>query len=266
VASSGKEVRWSRFINPKSKQALIIPIDHGLTLGPVDGLQSIKQISGWLGSPSINGVIGHKGMIARLGEAGLLTGLGVMVHLNGMTSIALQPDTKEFVTTVEAAVRLGADGVSLQVNFRPDNHDHNLTGLGRIVDEADRFGLPVLAMVYPAGPIDDAPGRALRMQRHYLRVAFELGIDVVKTAPPAHLEDIPELLDGVEDLRVLFSGGALASDEALMKLAKTVSSSNAAGLCIGRNVFQRKNPGPVLNEIRQLLDTAGTSDLELASV
>jgi class I fructose-bisphosphate aldolase len=255
MAASGKEVRWSRFIDPKSRQALIVPIDHGLTLGPVEGLLSVTQIGGWLGSPFINGIVAHKGMVARLAEARLLTGLGVMVHLNGMTSLSQQPDTKEFVTTIEAAMRLGADAVSLQVNFRPDNHAHNLTALGQVVDEADRFGLPVLAMVYPAGPIDDAPGRSLRMHRHYLRVALELGVDVVKTAPPEHLADIPELLEGVgEDLRVLFSGGALASDDSLMSLAKSVANSTAAGLCIGRNVFQREDPEPVLGQLRELLD------------
>jgi class I fructose-bisphosphate aldolase/fructose-bisphosphate aldolase/2-amino-3,7-dideoxy-D-threo-hept-6-ulosonate synthase len=255
MAVPGKEVRWNRFVDPRSRQALIVPIDHGLTLGPVEGLMSVNQIGGWLGSPSINGVVAHKGMVAKLAEVGLLTGLGVMVHLNGMTSISQQPDTKEFVTTIETAIRLGADAVSLQVNFRPDNHAHNLVGLGQVVDEADRFGLPVLAMVYPAGPTDDAPGRALRMHRHYLRVAFELGVDVVKTAPPEHLEDIPELLDGVgDDLRVLFSGGALTSDDSLMSLAKSVANSNAAGLCIGRNVFQRSDPQPILTQLRDLLD------------
>jgi fructose-bisphosphate aldolase, class I len=255
MATIGRDVRWSRFVDKHSRRALIVPIDHGLTMGPVAGLSSVGEIGGWLRPGSLNGVVAHKGMIAKLGEAGLLTGLGVMVHLNGMTAIGEDPDTKHLVTSVEAAVRLGADAVSLQVNFRPDNHGHNITQLGRVVDEAERYGLPVMAMVYPAGPTDDAPGRPMRLHRHYLRVAYELGVDVVKTAPPDHLDELPELLDGIgEDLKVLFSGGALSSDEQLLGLAKSVAASSAAGLCVGRNVFQRGEPEYILTQLRELLD------------
>jgi fructose-bisphosphate aldolase, class I len=255
MAAAGKGVRWSRFVDRESGRTLMVPIDHGLTLGPVPGVCSVREIAGWLRHPAINGVIGHKGMIAKLAEAGLLTGLGVMVHLNGMTAIGEQPDTKHLVTSLETAIRLGADAVSLQVNFRPDNHAHNLTQLGQVVDQAEQFALPVMAMVYPAGPTGDEPGQAMRLHRHYLRVAFELGVDVVKTAPPEHLEDIPALLDGIgDDLRVLFSGGALGSDDCLWGLAKSVATSNAAGLCVGRNVFQRSDPHPVLSQLRELLD------------
>jgi class I fructose-bisphosphate aldolase/fructose-bisphosphate aldolase/2-amino-3,7-dideoxy-D-threo-hept-6-ulosonate synthase len=260
--AAGKDVRWSRFVDPRSRRALIVPIDHGLTMGSVQGLSSVREIAGWLPDPAINGVVVHKGMLVKLSEAGLLAGLGVMVHLNGSTAIGEQPDTKHLVTTVETAVRLGADAVSLQVNFRPDNHAHNITQLGQVVDAAERFGLPVMAMVYPAGPTDDAPGRPMRLHRHYLRIAFELGVDVVKTAPPEHIEDIPDLLDGIgEDLRVVFSGGALGSDENLLSLTKIVAASSAAGLCVGRNVFQRPEPRHILAQLRAELDTNELDDI-----
>jgi class I fructose-bisphosphate aldolase/fructose-bisphosphate aldolase/2-amino-3,7-dideoxy-D-threo-hept-6-ulosonate synthase len=139
-------------------------------------------------------------------DAGLLDGKGLMVHLNGATSVGELPDTKHLLTTVETAVGLGADAVSVQVNFRPDNHAHNLGLLGAVVDEAQRFGVPVLAMVYPASPTEDHHA-ALRLHRHFLRAALELGVSAVKTAPPEDLQDVPVLLEGLgEDLPVLFSG------------------------------------------------------------
>jgi class I fructose-bisphosphate aldolase len=255
MPAAGKEVRWSRFVDPRSHRALIVPIDHGLTIGPVPGLSSVREIGGWLGHPAINGVVAHKGMVAKLAEAGLLTGLGVMVHLNGMTSIGEAPDTKQFVTSIETAVRLGADAVSLQVNFRDDNHAHNLTQLGQVVDQAERYALPVMAMIYPAGPAAETPVKQIVRHRHYLRIAYELGVDVVKTAPPEQLEDLPALLDGIgDDLKVLFSGGALSSDDCLLSLAKSVATSNATGLCIGRNVFQRSEPEQIISQLRELLD------------
>jgi class I fructose-bisphosphate aldolase/fructose-bisphosphate aldolase/2-amino-3,7-dideoxy-D-threo-hept-6-ulosonate synthase len=282
MAVAAKNLRWDRFLPARSpvpdragerlrllsrdeparerdeRRALIVPVDHGLTIGPVPGLGSVREIAGWIGHPAINGVVAHKGLAARLAENGLLTGRGLMVHLNGMTATGEEPDTKHVLTRVESAVRLAADAVSLQVNFGPDNHAHNLTALGRVVDEAEHYALPVMAMVYPAGPAadpDENPDARLRRHRHYLRIAFELGVDVVKTSAPESLADVPALLDGVgDDLRVLFSGGALTGDAHLLDLAKTVATSNAAGLCVGRNVFQRDEPGVMLSLLRELLD------------
>ncbi len=255
MTTAGKDIRWSRFVGRDSHRALIVPIDHGLTMGSVEGLSSVREIRRWLGHPAINGIVAHKGMVTKLAAAGMLNGLGVMIHLNGSTAIGENPDVKHMVTSLETAVRLGADAVSLQVNFRSDNHGHNLKQLGTVVDEAGQYGLPVMAMIYPAGPADDAPGRPMRLHRHYLRIAYELGVDVVKTAAPEQVEDMGELLDGLgEDLKVVFSGGALASDENLLGLAKAVANSNAAGLCVGRNVFQRREPDEILSHVRGLLD------------
>jgi fructose-bisphosphate aldolase, class I len=255
VTTAGKSLRWSRFVGT-SGRSMIVPIDHGLTLGPIDGLATVEQISGWIDHPAIDGVIAHKGLIGRLAQAGLLAGRGVMVHLNGATASGEDPDTKHLFTSVEHAARLGADGVSLQVNFRQENHAHNLGMLGRVVDEAERYGLPVLAMVYPTsrrGALDNA--EALKHHRHYLRIAYELGIDAVKTAPPEQLEDLPDLLEGVGDIPVLFSGGGLTSDDALLNLATLAAKAGAGGLCIGRNVFQRPNPAEILSQLRGVLDS-----------
>jgi fructose-bisphosphate aldolase, class I len=257
ATTAGKLLRWSRFVNGASGQSLIVPIDHGLTLGPIEGLQNVEQIGRWIGHPAIDGVIAHKGLVGRLASAGLLAGRGVMVHLNGATATGEDPDTKHILTSVETAARLGADGVSIQVNFRQENHAHNLGLIGRVVDEAERFGLPVLAMVYPTsrpGALDAS--ESLKHHRHYIRIAYELGVDAVKTAPPELLEDIPALLEGVgRELPILFSGGTLVGDEALFHLAKTAATSGAGGLCVGRNVFQRPNPGPLLAQLREVLDS-----------
>ena len=255
MSAPGKTLRWSRFTDPVSGQALVVPIDHGLTIGPVEGLGSTREIGRWIGCPAVNGVVAHKGMVSRLAEAGLLVGRGVMLHLNGSTTIGERPDTKHMVTGVETALRLGADAVSVQVNFAPDNHAHNIALLGRVVDEAERYALPVLAMVYPATPAEDEAA-ALRLHRHYLRIAYELGVEAVKTAPPQHLEDVAALVDGIgEEVAVLFSGGSLQTDDYLTSLAKQVATSTARGLCVGRNVFQRPEPHVILAQLRQILDS-----------
>lgn len=253
VVGAGKCIRASR-LGGVSGRGLLVPMDHGLTMGPIGGIETISKVAGWLGNPAINGIIAHKGTVERLGGAGLLRNLAVVVHINGMTNIGESPDTKELLVSVESAVRLGADAVSVQANFREDNHGHNLRMLAGAEDAAARFGLPLLAMVYDKVPTTDDQTRLTR-QRHLIRAAMELGVDIVKTDPPRRTDQVGALLEGIgEDVAVYFSGGALGAGEDLIELAKQVATGPARGLCVGRNVFQRADPHSILAELRQALD------------
>jgi fructose-bisphosphate aldolase, class I len=247
-----KMIRWSRFLDRRSGRGIIIPIDHGLTIGPLEGLNSVEQVSRWIGHSAITGIVAHKGMVARLGGQGLLRGVGIMVHLNGMTSIAPEPDRKERVTSIEAAARLGADGVSLQINFDGKNDAHNLTQLGAVVDEAQRHGLPVLTMLYDKVPCEDA--KRVERQKHLMRACVELGTDALKLAAPQNLAELPELLEGVhEHTAVFFAGGALRSEEDTLRLAQHAVAAGAVGLCAGRNVFQRDASEAILTRLSEVV-------------
>jgi class I fructose-bisphosphate aldolase len=254
---SGKKLRLARFrATPISgtRRAVIVPIDHGLTMGPLDGIGSTAQIGHWIGSPVIDGIIAHKGIIERLAERGLLSRAGVMIHLNGMSALSPSPNTKERLTDVETAVRLGADGVSIQVNFDGSNDAHNLSTLGRTVDDAGRFGLPVLAMVYDKVPCTDHSSEIARV-RHLMRIAVELGVDALKIGAPAELSMIAKVLeDFVADIPVFVAGGALTEPRVLFALARAVTRAGGAGLCVGRNVFQHPNPHALLAELGSVLE------------
>ncbi|NPC79334.1 aldolase, partial [Pyxidicoccus fallax] len=248
-----KQIRWSHFLDRRSGRGIIVPIDHGLSIGPVEGLASVEQVSRWMGHPGITGIIAHKGMVERLGSHGLLKGFGVMVHLNGMMSLASTPDRKERLTTVEAALRLGADAVSVQLNFDGTNDAHNLTQLGAVVDEAQRYGMPVLTMLYDKVPCEGQEARLSR-QRHLMRACVELGTDALKLAAPDDLSLMPSLLEGIrEHTAVFFAGGAVRSEEEVLLLARQVVSCGATGLCVGRNVFQRESVWATLSRLREVV-------------
>ncbi|MNR51101.1 fructose-bisphosphate aldolase [compost metagenome] len=83
-------------------------------------------------------------------------------------------------------------------------------------------------------------------------------MDALKVAAPATLEQIPELLDGIRGhTPVLFAGGALADERALLALASAVVRYDAAGICVGRNIFQRSNPNATLKSLLTIF-RAGT--------
>lgn len=248
-----KKIRWSRFLDRRSSHGIIVPVDHGLTIGPVEGLNSMAQAARWITHPAITGIIAHKGMIERLGSYGLLRGVGVMVHLNGMTSLSSEPDRKVRLTSLEAAVRLGADAVSLQLNFDGSNDAHNLTELGAVVDEAQRYGLPVLTMLYDKVAIQGDEASTKRL-KHLMRACVELGTDALKLAAPARTADLPALLEGVrEHTAVFFAGGEVRSEEEMRCLAQEVVRHGATGLCVGRNIFQREAASTILTRLQEVV-------------
>ncbi|ADO73857.1 class I fructose-bisphosphate aldolase [Stigmatella aurantiaca] len=239
MSGIAKRIRWSRFVDRRYGRGIIVPIDHGLSIGPVEGLDSPTQVSRWIGHPGITGIIAHKGMLERLGSQGLLRGIGIMVHLNGMMSLASTPDRKERLTSVEAALRLGADAVSVQLNFDGTNDAHNLVQLGAVVDEAQHYGLPVLTMLYDKVPCAEKETGVKRL-RHLMRACVELGTDALKLAAPEELSMMPMLLEGIrEHTAVFFAGGAVRSEEEILLMAQEAVTCGATGLCVGRNIFQR---------------------------
>ncbi|AUX30553.1 MULTISPECIES: class I fructose-bisphosphate aldolase [Sorangium] len=248
-----KKIRWSRFLDRRCGRGIIVPIDHGLTIGPVEGLDSIAQVARWIGHPGITGIIAHKGMVERLASHGLLRGAGVMIHLNGMTSLAPNPNTKERLTSVEAALRLGADAVSLQLNFDGTNDAHNLSQLGEVVDEAQRCGVPVLTMLYDKVPSEGDQQRLTRL-RHLMRACVELGTDALKLEAPTQFSHMSQLLAGVvEHTAVFVAGGAVRSEDEVLQLAQEVVARGATGLCVGRNIFQRESASAVLTQLQRVV-------------
>lgn len=248
-----KRIRWSRFLHPRSGLGVIVPIDHGLTVGPIEGLRSVGQIDSWIHHPVITGIIAHKGMVERLGSRGLLQGLGVMVHLNGMISLSASPNRKELLTSVDRALRLGADAISLQLNFDGTSDAANLIQLGAVVDEARSLGVPVLTMVYDKFEALRPEQRLPRM-RHLMRACIELGTDALKIAAPEQLSQLQELLEGVsEHTSVFFAGGEKCSDEQLLTLAREGVAAGATGLCVGRNVFQREPGTTTLDRLLKIV-------------
>lgn len=261
MPSTGKIVRLNRFFLPSSRVAIIAACDHGLTLGPIDGIESVDAIARWIRTPGITGVIGHKGMIERIADRGLLNGLGIMVHLNGMTAHGAAPNQKELVTRIETAVRLGADAVSVQLNFDRDNDAHNLRLLGQIVDEALRFDLPVMPMLYDVQQPSERHQRTRRLC-HLIRVAIELGADAIKIAAPSTSAEIEPLLSAVaSDVPVFLAGGERGDAQVLLDLLRDSLRWGARGLCVGRNLFQRKDPHVLLGQLQQIASSAAAGAL-----
>ncbi|MDC0713629.1 aldolase [Stigmatella sp. ncwal1] len=265
--NAAKKIRLGKILGAKSQRAVIVPIDHGLTMGPLEGIESTGRIARWIHHPGVDAVIAHKGILSRLAAHGALDRKGVILHLNGMSNLSDSVDDKEWLTSIETALLLGADAVSLQVNFNGRNDRANWKMVGQAVDGAARYGLPVLTMLYDK--VGEEPQRVRRLKQ-LMRTAVELGTDALKIGMGERPELLREALEDVQsDVLVFVAGGELTGDEPLLEHVSHALRAGAKGVCIGRNIFVKKNLEQFLERLSGLVhggSARGEREIALASV
>lgn len=215
----------------------IIPMDHGVTIGPVEGLEDMQRTVARLRKGGADAVLVHKGIAKHVDTLNA----GLIVHVSASTKLSSKPNLKVDVCTVEEAIRLGADGVSAHINIGSVEEDQMLQSLGALSEQCDRFGMPLLAMMYPRGP-NVKSEHEYEVVSHAARIGVELGADIVKTVYTGDLETFRKVVRSCPVPVVVAGGPVMKTDLDVLKLAEDSVKAGAAGLSFGRNVFQHKNP------------------------
>ncbi|MHC1635228.1 MAG: 2-amino-3,7-dideoxy-D-threo-hept-6-ulosonate synthase [Candidatus Methanospirareceae archaeon] len=247
----GKRIRLERIVDRKSGRTVIVPMDHGVTSGPIEGLIDMKKAVDAVAEGGANAVLLHKGIVIA-GHRGYGKDIGLIIHLSASTSLGPDPLNKVMVTTVEEAIRLGADAVSLHVNVGADNEAEMLYLLGETARECGKWGLPFLAMMYPRGKkIKDE--HDVEMVKHAARVGAELGADIVKTNYTGDPDSFKEVVRSCPVPVVIAGGPKMSTDEEVLRMVEEAISAGAAGVSIGRNIFQHKDPTKMTKAIAMIV-------------
>ncbi len=236
----GKEIRLERIINRNTGKTVIVPMDHGISSGPIAGITNMKKAMAQMADGGANAVVVHKGVVAH-GHRKSGPDMGLIVHLSASTSLSPEPNAKTLVCTVEEAIRLGADGVSVHVNIGNGREKEMLADLGRVAEKAFYWGIPLLVMIYPRGERikNEYDPEAIK---HAARLGAELGADMVKVSYTGDPDSFREVVKGC-DVPVIIAGGPkMESDRAVLAMVKDAMEAGASGISIGRNVFQHSNP------------------------
>jgi len=253
----GKKRRLKRIFRD-DERTVIVPMDHGVTAGPVTGLVNMQEIINKLLLGGVDAVVLHRGVAKHVdtGKAGLI------VHLSGITKLGPDPNNKVQVCSVEEAVRIGADAVSVHVNVGAEQEDKMLVKLGRVADDCDRYGVPLLAMMYPRGPkIQDQ--HALDVVAHAARLGAELGADIVKTNYTGDVESFKEVVRGC-CVPVIIAGGPKAETvREVLQMVHDSIKAGGAGISIGRNVFQHENPTKMVKALSAIVHNGASVDESL---
>ena len=235
----GKDIRLERIMNRNTRKTIIVPMDHGVTLGPIEGLVDLPDAVNAVAEGGANAVLGHVGL-ALHGHRQRGHDVGLILHLSASTSIGPDPNEKVLVNSVTNALKMGADAVSMHVNIGADSEAQMMTDLGYVAIECLEWGVPLLAMMYPRGRnINDE--HAVEHVRLAARVAAELGADLVKTNYTGDPDSFREVTRCCP-VPVVVAGGSKTDDLTTLELIEGSMEGGAAGLSIGRNAFQHANP------------------------
>ena len=254
--TAGRDARLARI--GTAGRYLVVPMDHGITLGPVAGLADIESTIAGVTRGGADAVLTQKGIAARVHEA--TDDAGYIVHLNGSTAIGPDQSDKRRTGTVEDAVRAGGDAVSVHINVGSEHEPEQLRFLGEVTGRAAEFGLPVLAMTYARGhDVRDQsnPEGYAEDLAHAVRLGEELGADLVKTAysgTPATFERVV----GATRLPVLIAGGSKGTDRETLSMVRGAVDAGAAGVSMGRSIFQHEDPEAVTAAIAAVLHDGAT--------
>jgi len=246
--------------------ALILPIDQGLEHGPRDFFANEASIDPeYQLKICVDG--GYSGIVFQIGLAEKYMSkyagkIPLILKINGKTSIPSEEmPISPLTSTVEDAVRLGADAVGYTMYVGSKSQTDDMIQFNMVRKDAERLGMPVIMWSYPRGEdIESKGGRnSIYAVDYAARVACELGADAVKLNMPEYSPEKASLMPSPynkldwtseEMLRkivrsagrtlVFLSGGEKVSDEVLLQRVKDAMEAGVTGFLFGRNIWQRR--------------------------
>lgn len=260
----GRKKRLGTLFSLTGGRALFTALDHGVTAGALHGLGNVPAVALSVLQNGANAVVLHKGMADALlqridAKPELLpfSDAHFLLHLSASTKLSAAPHSKILCSSVEDAVRLGAEAVSVHVTLGVDAEPAMLTDLGRVASEAHALGMPLMAMMYARELNESTPcgknSYNADILAHCARVAAELGADMVKLPYFGNVDAFARMVFDLP-IPVLVAGGEkMDSDKALFTVVREVLAAGAAGLCMGRNIFQHRNPQGLTRALRAVI-------------
>ena len=251
----GMQNRLARVFNPESGRAVMLAIDHGYFQGPTTGLERVDLDILPL-VPHVDALFVTRGIVRSVVPPA--TRVPIWLRASGGPSILRELSDEEIAVDMEDVLRLNAVGVGVQVFIGGPEETKTVHNMTRLVDAGMRAGVPVLGVT--------AVGRELTRDARYLglatRILAELGAAIVKTYYCD--EGFEDVVAGCPVPIVMAGGKKLPELEAL-RMASNAIRAGAAGVDMGRNIFQSDAPIAMLEAVRAVVhqDMAPEPALEL---
>jgi 3-hydroxy-5-phosphonooxypentane-2,4-dione thiolase len=236
--------RISKIIRPEDNRCVMLAVDHGYFLGPTERLEvpsnTIKPLLSYADSLMLT-----RGILRT--SVNPNSNIPIVLRVSGGSSIIGEDLSNETITTsVEEAIRLNATCLALSI-FVGSKYEHQtLSNLAKLVDEGERYGIPVLAVT--------AVGKEMARDARYLslacRIAAELGAHIVKTY---YCENFEKVVEGCPIPVIIAGGKKLPKENDALELAYNAVQHGAAGVDMGRNIWQSDYPIEMIKAVRSIV-------------
>lgn len=238
----GMKNRMARVFRPETGRTVMLAVDHGYFQGPTTGLESPRKVVAPL-LPHADALMCTRGLLRTSVDPS--TSAPIVLRVSGGPSILKELSDEEITTSMDEAIRLNVAGVGMSVFIGGECERRTVVNLGRLVNEAEQRGMPVLAIT--------AVGHEMTRDARYLslacRIAAEVGAHYVKTY---YCEDFQKVVESCP-VPVVIAGGKKISEREALDLSWKAIQAGASGVDMGRNIFQSDHPVAMIRAVRAVV-------------
>ena len=246
----GLSNRLSRIIVPDTGRSVMLAVDHGYFLGPTSRLEVPRKTIMPL-APYADSIMLTRGVLRSSIDPTICN--SVVLRVSGGTSIVGEDLSNEgIITSVEDALRLNASGVALSIFVGSKHERQTLLALSELVNEGQKHGMPVLAVTAVGKELGKRDSRYLSLAS---RIAAEIGAHIVKTY---YCDDFEKVVESCP-VPIVVAGGPKLEEKEALELTFNSIKAGAAGVDMGRNIWQSDHPIPMIKAVRKIVHEDATA-------
>lgn len=241
----GMKNRMNRIFKPEDGRTVMLAVDHGYFLGPISKLEEPKKTIEPL-LPYTDALMLTRGVLRNCVSPE--TNVPMVLRASGGNSIVGKDLSNEGITvSIKDAVRLNVAAVALSIYVGTDHEHQTLLNLAKLIDEGEKYGIPVLAVTAVGKELEKRDCKFLSL---CCRIAAELGTHMVKTY---YCDDFEKVVKSCPVPVVIAGGPKLNTELDALELAYNAIQCGAKGVDMGRNIWQSSHPAGMIKAIRAIV-------------
>ena len=234
-------------------RAVVLAMDHGNGMSVLPELNNPGEIIKKAVAGGIDALLTSYGIATTFQKE--IGNIGLILRADGGTSQLAKSTDKsmEIIYQVENAIKIGADSMLAMGFPGASNEDITLKGLAKLINEANKYNLPIGAEMLLRGfePAEDS--RTGDNLAFACRIGAELGADYIKTAYSGDKESFKKVVEGCYKPVLVLGGGVSKKEKDLFQMIKDSLEAGASGVIIGRNIWKHPNPDKICAAIAAIV-------------
>ncbi|MDY6831458.1 MAG: 3-hydroxy-5-phosphonooxypentane-2,4-dione thiolase [Thermodesulfobacteriota bacterium] len=239
----GMKNRLARIFNPKTGRTVMLAIDHGYFQGPTTGLERI-DINIMPLVPYADTLMLTRGILRSIVPPSFTT--PIVLRASGGTSILKELSNEEIAVDIEDSIRLNVCAMAVQVFIGGEYERQSIINMTRLVDMGNRYGIPTLAVT----AVGKDMARDARYFRLATRICAELGAQYIKSY---YINEGFETVTASCPVPIVMAGGKKLPELDALTMAYNAVQQGAAGVDMGRNIFQSEAPVAMIQAVKAVV-------------